>query len=119
MRRGRRRVGAAGLQSRPHAPGDVPEPDPADRRRGAASPAGSQGEVRPLRRRDPGRVRGPANQEEAVVSIAEGPSVGIPYVEAVIKYPERAAEGGNISGNKEFTFELEDHRMRIANARLE
>jgi hypothetical protein len=53
------------------------------------------------------------------VSIAEGPSVGIPYVEAVIKYPERAAEGGNISGNKEFTFELEDHRMRIANARLE
>jgi hypothetical protein len=41
-----------------------------------------------------------------------------PYVEAIIKYPERAAEGGNISGNKEFTFGLEDHRMRIHNARL-
>ena len=42
-----------------------------------------------------------------------------PFVEAVIKYPERAAEGGRISGNKEFTFELEDHRVRIRNARLE
>jgi len=42
-----------------------------------------------------------------------------PYVEAVIKYPGRSAEGGRISGNKEFTFELEDHRMRIRNARLE
>jgi hypothetical protein len=42
-----------------------------------------------------------------------------PYVEAVIKYPEPAAEGGRISGNKEFTFELEDRRMRIGNARLE
>lgn len=41
------------------------------------------------------------------------------YVDAVIKYPERAAEGGRISGNKEFTFELEDHRMRIRNARLQ
>jgi len=40
-------------------------------------------------------------------------------VDAIIKYPERAAEGGNISGNKEFTFELEDHSMRIRNARLE
>jgi hypothetical protein len=42
-----------------------------------------------------------------------------PFVEAVIKYPEHAAEGGRISGNKEFTFELEDHRMRIRNARRE
>jgi hypothetical protein len=42
-----------------------------------------------------------------------------PFVDAVIKYPERSAEGGRISGNKEFTFELEDHRMRIRNARLE
>jgi hypothetical protein len=42
-----------------------------------------------------------------------------PSVEAVIKYPERAAEGGRISGNKEFTFALEDHVMRIRNARLE
>jgi len=42
-----------------------------------------------------------------------------PYVDAVIKYPERSAEGGRISGNKEFTFELEDHLMRIRNARLE
>jgi len=41
------------------------------------------------------------------------------YVDAVIKYPERSAEGGRISGNKEFTFELEDHLMRIRNARLE
>ena len=43
---------------------------------------------------------------------------GPPYVDAIIKYPERTAEGGRISGNKEFTFELEDHRMRIRNARL-
>lgn len=42
-----------------------------------------------------------------------------PYVDAVIKYPERNVEGGRISGNKEFTFELEDHVMRIRNARLE
>jgi len=54
------------------------------------------------------------------VSIAETVSVATPaYVEAVIKYPERSAEGGRISGNKEFTFELEDHRMRIGNARLQ
>lgn len=52
------------------------------------------------------------------MSIAE-PSVEVPYVDAIIKYPERAAEGGNISGNKEFTFELEDHRVRVRNARLE
>lgn len=48
-----------------------------------------------------------------------GPVESPPFVEAVIKYPERAAEGGRISGNKEFSFELEDHRMRIRNARLE
>ncbi len=42
-----------------------------------------------------------------------------PFVDAVIKYPERSAEGGRISGNKEFTFELEDHQMRVHNARLE
>lgn len=42
-----------------------------------------------------------------------------PFVDAVIKYPEPSAEGGRISGNKEFTFELEDHLMRIRNARLE
>jgi hypothetical protein len=40
------------------------------------------------------------------------------YVEAVIKYPERAAAGGRIWGNKDFSFSLEDHRVRIHNARL-
>ncbi|HTY93580.1 MAG TPA: CmcJ/NvfI family oxidoreductase [Steroidobacteraceae bacterium] len=40
-------------------------------------------------------------------------------VDAIIKYPERAAAGGRIWGNKDFNFELEDHRMRIRNARLE
>ncbi len=42
-----------------------------------------------------------------------------PYVEAIIKYPERAADGGRIWGNQDFDFALEDHRMRISNARLE
>ena len=42
-----------------------------------------------------------------------------PYVDAIIKYPERAAEGGRIWGNQDFDFALEDHRMRISNARLE
>ena len=52
--------------------------------------------------------------------MAETVSVeGPPYVDAVIKYPDRSAEGGRISGNKEFTFELEDHVMRIGNARRE
>jgi hypothetical protein len=40
------------------------------------------------------------------------------YVDAIIKYPERAARGGRIWGNKDFNFKLEDHRMRIRNARL-
>jgi len=53
------------------------------------------------------------------VSMAERvPTEDPPYVDAIIKYPERSAEGGRISGNKEFTFELEDHVMRIGNARL-
>lgn len=41
------------------------------------------------------------------------------HVDAVIKYPERAAAGGRIWGNKDFSFNLEDHRVRIRNARLE
>ena len=41
------------------------------------------------------------------------------HVDAVIKYPERAAAGGRIWGNKDFSFQLEDHRMRIRNARLD
>ena len=45
--------------------------------------------------------------------------VGPAYVDAIIKYPERAAEGGRIWGNKDFNFALEDHRMRIRNARTE
>lgn len=40
-------------------------------------------------------------------------------VQAVIKYPERAAAGGRIWGNKDFSFQLEDHLVRIRNARLE
>ncbi len=40
-------------------------------------------------------------------------------VDAVIKYPERAAAGGRIWGNKDFSFQLEDHRVHIRNARLE
>jgi len=51
--------------------------------------------------------------------MAESRSIDSPsFVDAVIKYPERSAEGGRISGNKEFTFGLEDHTMRIRNARL-
>lgn len=42
-----------------------------------------------------------------------------PYVEGIIKYPERAAEGGRIWGNKDYNFKLEDHAVRIRNARLE
>lgn len=45
--------------------------------------------------------------------------LGPAYVDAIIKYPERAAEGGRIWGNQDFNFALEDHRMRIRNARLE
>lgn len=41
------------------------------------------------------------------------------FVEAIIKYPERAAAGGRIWGNKDFSFALEDHPMRIHNARRE
>ena len=33
-------------------------------------------------------------------------------------YPERAAAGGRIWGNKDFSFQLEDHRASIRNARL-
>jgi len=40
------------------------------------------------------------------------------YVDAIIKYPERAARGGRIWGNKDYNFTLEDHRVRIRNARL-
>jgi hypothetical protein len=40
------------------------------------------------------------------------------HVDAIIKYPERSAAGGRIWGNKDFSFELEDQRMRIRNARL-
>ena len=47
------------------------------------------------------------------------PVNGPSHVDAIIKYPERAAEGGRIWGNKDFNFSLEDHRMRIRNARLE
>ena len=43
----------------------------------------------------------------------------LPFVEAVIKYPERAAEGGRIWGNRDFSFRLEDHPVRIHNARRE
>ena len=45
--------------------------------------------------------------------------VGPAYVDAIIKYPERAAEGGRIWGNKDYNFALEDHPMRIRNARME
>jgi len=47
------------------------------------------------------------------------PVNGPAYVDAIIKYPERAAEGGRIWGNKDYDFQLEDHLMRIRNARLE
>lgn len=39
------------------------------------------------------------------------------FVEAIIKYPERSAAGGRIWGNKDFSFSLEDHPVRIHNAR--
>lgn len=39
-------------------------------------------------------------------------------VEAGIMYPERAAAGGRIWGNKDFSFQLEHHFARIRDARL-
>ena len=40
-----------------------------------------------------------------------------PYVDAVIAYSERAAKGGTIFGNDKFSFKLEQHPVRIYNAR--
>jgi len=46
------------------------------------------------------------------VSMTESVSVEVPpYVEAVIKYPERSSEGGRISGNKEFTFDVDTSKL--------
>ncbi len=40
------------------------------------------------------------------------------YVDAVIRYSEKAADGGTIFENGKYTFEMEDHPMRVHNARL-
>ena len=41
-----------------------------------------------------------------------------PYVDAVIRYSEKAADGGTIFANGKYTFEMEDHPMRVYNARV-
>jgi hypothetical protein len=45
---------------------------------------------------------------------AESPA----YVDALIRYSERAADGGTIFENGKYTFNMEDHLMRVHNARL-
>jgi len=54
-----------------------------------------------------------------VSSAVEQTTPAPPFVQAIIKYPERAAAGGRIWGNKDFSFSLEDHQVRIHNARRE
>ena len=49
MQRGGSELRSAGVQSRAHAAGDVPESDPSHRIRGSASAPGAQGQVGPLR----------------------------------------------------------------------
>ena len=51
-------------------------------------------------------------------SLAAGQASPVPYVDAVIRYSERAADGGTIFANGKYTFEMEDHPMRVYNARL-
>jgi hypothetical protein len=41
------------------------------------------------------------------------------YVDTVIRYSDRTAEGGCIKANGEYTFGMEDHARRVHNARLE
>jgi hypothetical protein len=41
-----------------------------------------------------------------------------PYVDAIIVYSERAADGGTIFANGKYTFKMENHPMRVYNARL-
>lgn len=41
------------------------------------------------------------------------------YVDSFIRYSDRTADGGFIRGNNDYSFGMEDHPMRIHNARLE
>jgi hypothetical protein len=41
------------------------------------------------------------------------------YVDTVIRYSDRTAEGGCIKANGDYTFGMEDHARRVHNARLE
>jgi hypothetical protein len=41
------------------------------------------------------------------------------YVDTVIRYSDRTAEGGCITANGEYSFGMEDHARRVHNARLE
>jgi hypothetical protein len=40
------------------------------------------------------------------------------YVDSFIRYSDRSAEGGFIRGNNDYSFAMEDHPVRIRNARL-
>jgi hypothetical protein len=40
------------------------------------------------------------------------------YVDSFIRYSDRSAEGGYIRGNNDYSFGMEDHPVRIHNARL-
>ena len=42
----------------------------------------------------------------------------VPFVEAPIRYSERAANGGTIFGADAFSFKMENHPVRVHNARL-
>ena len=41
-----------------------------------------------------------------------------PYVDAIIVYSEKAADGGTIFENGKYTFQMENHPMRVYNARV-
>lgn len=41
------------------------------------------------------------------------------YVDTIIRYSDRTAEGGCITANGEYSFGMEDHPRRVHNARLE
>ena len=53
-----------------------------------------------------------------MLSLKSDQTADVPYVDAIIRYSERAADGGTIFENGKYTFEMEDHPMRVYNARL-
>ena len=40
------------------------------------------------------------------------------HIDTFVRYSERAADGGYIEANEKYSFEMEDHPARVANARL-